>query len=281
LKASAHAKAQFNLVQVTRDLEGSGSGLAVRVIFMDGLFIQDPLWIGSAPSGGASSSSELHQPQPDNYFSSAEYEVGRNERQVLDEHVDDPLSGSASVFGGLFRFSMRTTALPSGWYTEDNAPPAKNQMWQIQGQQDSSEAQTKQEVNEGSRGHIGGARAHCGNDFKVGAPVQKEFDGEMFSGTITFAPVDVGTEFYRVVYEDGDGEQVDHHELKQMVPEGADGGGGGGGGGGVSDYELLRLENIQRNEQFLRSLGRPRPASREHTAGQRPSRRGGTKRTRY
>ena len=166
---------------------------------------------------------------------------------------------------------MRTTALPSGCYIEDNAPPAKKQRWQIQGQ-DSSEAQTKEEVNEGSRGHIGGARAHCGNDFKVGAPVQKEFDGQMFSGTITFAPVDVGTEFYRVVYEDGDGEEVDHHELKLMVPEGADGG-GGGGGGGVSDYELLRLENIQRNEQFLRSLGRPRPASPEHTARLRGTRR--------
>jgi hypothetical protein len=120
-KTSAHAKAQFNLVQVTRDLEGSGSGLAARVIFMDGLFIQDPLWIGSAPSGGASSSSELHQPQPDNYFSSAEYEVSRNERQVLDEHMDDPSSGSASAFDGLLRFSMRTTALPPGCYIEDNA----------------------------------------------------------------------------------------------------------------------------------------------------------------
>jgi hypothetical protein len=45
----------------------------------------------------------------------------------------------------------------------------------------------------------------------VGAPVQKEFDGQMHSGVITFAPVDVGTEFYRVVYEDGDEEEVDHH----------------------------------------------------------------------
>ena len=99
---------------------------------------------------------------------------------MLDEHVHDPRSGSASAFDGLLKFSMRTihTTHPPGFYTEDNAPPAKKQRWQTEGQ-DSSEAQTKEEVNEGSRRHIGGVRAHCGNDFKVGAPVQQDFDGQM------------------------------------------------------------------------------------------------------
>ena len=266
-QTSAHAKAQFNLVQVTRDLEGPGSGLAARVIFMGGIFIQDPLWIGSAPSGGASSSSELHQPEPENYFGSAEYEVQRNERQVLDEHVADPCSGSASEFGGLLKYSMRTEDHPPGFYTDDNSPPANKQLWQIEGQ-GSSEAQSKEELTEGSRQHIGGVRAHCGNDFKVGEPVQKEFEGQMYSGVITFAPVNVGAGYYHVVYEDGDEEDVDHSELKMMlepklVLEGADG--GGGGGGGPSDYELFRMENIQRNKEYLRSLEPERTTERRGT----------------
>ena len=79
---------------------------------------------------------------------------------MLDEHVDDPCSGSASTFDGLLKLSMRTTAQSPGIYIDDNSPPVgREQRWQIEGQ-DSSEAQSKEEVNEGSHRHIGGVLAY-------------------------------------------------------------------------------------------------------------------------
>jgi hypothetical protein len=60
------------------------------------------------------------------------------------------------------------------------------------------------------------AKAAAADGFAlVGRTVEKEFDGETFSGRVTsFEPA---VEWYRVVYSDGDEEEVDIDVLKGIL----------------------------------------------------------------